>query len=57
MKKRERRLELSKETLRVLVSPLEAEALVNAVGGSCGQTARSTAGGTGRVCCLEFGAE
>jgi hypothetical protein len=51
VKKREKRLELSKETLRHLMAPLEAQALVAAVGGSCTNTGGSTAGGTVKVCC------
>lgn len=50
MKKREKRLELSRETLRTLTAPLEAKDLVAAVGGSCTSGA-STAGGSVKICC------
>lgn len=52
MKKREKRLELSKETLRSLISPLEARNLVEVLGGSCTSGA-STAGGSAKVCCID----
>jgi hypothetical protein len=52
MKKREKRLELSKETLLNLMKPVEDQELMAAAGGSCGHTGGSTAGGTAKICCL-----
>lgn len=48
MKKKEKRLNLSKETVNHLLSP--AQELAAAVGGSCDLTP-STVGGSQRVCC------
>ena len=50
MKRREKRLELSKETLRSLMRPLDAQDLVEVLGGSC-TSGQSTAGGTRKICC------
>lgn len=51
MKKTEKRLSLSKETVNHLLSPTQE--LAAAVGGSCELTP-STAGGSQRVCCGEY---
>jgi hypothetical protein len=51
MKKREKRLELAKETLLSLNSPLETRDLVAAVGGSC-IPGHSTAGQSNPCCVL-----
>lgn len=51
MKRREKRLVLSKETLRSLVTPLDGQDLAAVLGGSCTFTNGSTAGGTRKVCC------
>ncbi|HXU46632.1 MAG TPA: hypothetical protein VN783_13985 [Thermoanaerobaculia bacterium] len=51
MRKREKPLTLSKETLMHLETPVED--LAAAVGGSCRPIGGSTAGGTKRICCDE----
>ncbi len=52
MKKRDKRLRLSKETILNLMTPVEGQNLVEIAGGSCTVTGGSTAGGTRHVCCL-----
>ncbi|HXU46541.1 MAG TPA: hypothetical protein VN783_13520 [Thermoanaerobaculia bacterium] len=48
MKKREKRFNLSKETIGNLITP--AENLADVLGGSCNSSA-STVGGSQRICC------
>jgi hypothetical protein len=50
MKKREKRLFLSRETVRNLITPLKGRDLVAVAGGSCG-SGESTHTGSAKVCC------
>jgi hypothetical protein len=48
--KRDKRLKLSKETIQNLMTPVDDQDLMAAVGGSCTSGA-STAGGSRKICC------
>jgi hypothetical protein len=53
MRKREKRLTLSRETVGSLMKPLAAQELVEVLGGSCAPRGGSTAGGSAKICCIE----
>jgi hypothetical protein len=51
MKKRDKQLRLSRETIVHLVAPVSDVDLVEIAGGSC-TSGKSTAGDTKQVCCI-----